>query len=155
MKKQVNYIAIAMLLLFSITIVYFFINKIVSANDMSQGRATANNKMKSAMTDTVTQSVYLGKILFNNKCAACHTIFRTDSYGFEGFADREPWNDREQLYAWIRNPEAFTKKNKYAQDLKAKYGSMMTAFPDLKNEEIDAIVDYVNFGNREKIHLFR
>jgi hypothetical protein len=36
------------------------------------------------------------------------------------------------------------KKNEYIRELKNIYGSMMTAFPNLTNDEIDAICDYVN-----------
>ncbi|HKO80689.1 MAG TPA: c-type cytochrome [Chitinophagaceae bacterium] len=34
-------------------------------------------------------------------------------------------------------------KDSYARSLKEKFGSMMTAFPDLSNEEIDAIAAYI------------
>lgn len=35
------------------------------------------------------------------------------------------------------------KKDSYARSLKEKFGTMMTAFPDIQNEEIDAIVEYI------------
>ena len=37
-------------------------------------------------------------------------------------------------------------KNSYAMDLKEVYGGrMMQAFPDISNEEIDAICEYLSF----------
>ena len=35
------------------------------------------------------------------------------------------------------------KKNEYARALKEKYGSVMSAFPDISNDEINAIVEYI------------
>jgi hypothetical protein len=53
------------------------------------------------------------------------------------------WSDRQQLYKWIRNPEEFMKTNAYTRELKKTYGSMMMSFPDITDDEIDAIVEYV------------
>ena len=47
------------------------------------------------------------------------------------------------MYEWIRNPSAFMEKNEYAKDLKKRFNAMMTGFPDLTNEEIDSICDYI------------
>ena len=35
-------------------------------------------------------------------------------------------------------------KDPYTQGLKAKFGSMMTGFPDVTLTEVDAIVTYIN-----------
>lgn len=37
------------------------------------------------------------------------------------------------------------KSDPYTRGLKEMYGSMMTAFPDITNEEIDNIVAYLNY----------
>ena len=85
-----------------------------------------------------------GKSLFVSNCASCHTLFK-ESVGpsLSGFKKRGPWADRKNIYAWINNPAAFMRTNEYTQALKEKYGSMMTAFPDLTREEIDIICEYV------------
>jgi cytochrome c1 len=57
----------------------------------------------------------------------------------------ERWADRKRLYEWIRNPEAFMKKDTYTNELRKQYGSMMQAFPTLTDDEIDAIVNYINW----------
>jgi hypothetical protein len=61
-----------------------------------------------------------------------------------GFEGRGPWADRKELYSWVRNPTAYLEKDPYTQGLKATYKSVMTAFPALKDAEIDAIAEYVN-----------
>ncbi len=50
----------------------------------------------------------------------------------------------KNVYEWIRNPSAFIVKNEYARNLKKNYGLMMTGFPELTNEEIDAICNYID-----------
>jgi len=79
-----------------------------------------------------------------SKCAACHAIFK-DMTGpsIIGFLERGPWTDRQNVYEWIRNPTAFMEKNEYAKDLKKRFNAMMTGFPDLTNEEIDSICDFI------------
>ena len=65
--------------------------------------------------------------------------------GLLGFEERGPWKERKNIYEWIMNPSAFMAKNDYARKLKESFGGiMMTGFPDLTNEEIDSICDYLN-----------
>ncbi len=93
-----------------------------------------------------TASAQDGKAIFNSKCAACHSVFK-ESTGpaLGGLEERGPWSDRKKLYAWIHNPAAFMANDAYTQGLKASHnGIMMTGFPDLKEAEIDAIVNYIN-----------
>ena len=63
--------------------------------------------------------------------------------GIMGFLDRGPWIDRNNVYEWIRNPFAFMEKNEYTRELKKNFDSMMTGFPELTNEEIDSICDFI------------
>lgn len=93
-----------------------------------------------------------GKRLFLGKCAACHHVFKEGTGpALSGFEERGSWSDREKLYEWIRNPLAFMKKDPYTKNLKVKYGSVMTAFPDLTNAEVDAIVEYINQSGKSRI----
>lgn len=55
----------------------------------------------------------------------------------------DQWADRKRLYAWIRDPEEFMKTDLYTKQLKKQYGSLMTAFPNLTDEEIDSIIEYI------------
>ena len=60
-----------------------------------------------------------------------------------GFTQRGPWTNRENIYAWIKNPSAFMAGNAYVQGLKTKYQSLMSAFPDITPEQINAIIAYL------------
>ncbi len=85
-----------------------------------------------------------GKTLFQQNCQSCHALDkRLTGPALRGFTARGPWGDKQNIYDWIHNPAAFMAKDKYAQGLKAEYGVIMQAFPDLTNQQIDAIVDYV------------
>ena len=61
-----------------------------------------------------------------------------------GLEDRHKWADHKELLAWVNNPGGYMAKDPYTQGLKAKYGSMMTGFPDVTLKEVDAIVTYIN-----------
>lgn len=87
-----------------------------------------------------------GASIFQMNCAACHAVNK-DLTGprLAGLESRGPWGDRKELYEWIRNPAKYMQNDPYTQELKNQYGGVvMTGFPQLSDEEIDAIVDYVN-----------
>src|SRR6476469_7933572 len=86
-----------------------------------------------------------GEQLFKQNCASCHAIDKdVTGPALGGVLNRGPWaEDKKNLYAWVHNPPGFMAKDKYTQGLKAKYQVMMTGFPQLKENEIDAIIDYV------------
>lgn len=86
-----------------------------------------------------------GKAIFMSKCASCHNPFK-DGTGpaLGGLEDRHTWADHKELLKWVNNPGGYMAKDPYTQGLKAKFGSMMTGFPDLKLEDVTAIVNYVN-----------
>lgn len=92
----------------------------------------------------LSNSAAKGKTLFMSKCASCHNLIK-DMTGpaLTGFLQRGPWSDRKNLYAWIRDPAGFMKKNEYTRELQAKYKITMTAFPGITDEEVNAICDYI------------
>ena len=79
------------------------------------------------------------------KCASCHNLFK-DGTGpaLAGLEERHKWADHNELLKWINNPAAYMATDPYTQGLKAKYGSMMTGFPDLTLKDVDNIVAYIN-----------
>jgi cytochrome c553 len=87
-----------------------------------------------------------GGAIFQNNCASCHSVTKNlTGPALAGLESRGPWSDRKKLYAWVHNPAGFMANDPYTQGLKAQYGGVvMTAFPDLTEKEIDAIVDFVN-----------
>ncbi len=91
-----------------------------------------------------------GKALFQSNCAACHNPLK-DATGpaLQGVDARVP--SAEWLHNWVHNSgKVIASGDKYANDLFNKWGkTQMTAFPQLSNEEIDAIVTYVNSVKKE------
>jgi cytochrome c551/c552 len=88
-----------------------------------------------------------GKALFNQKCASCHAIDKNlVGPALKGVEDR--WDDKAMLYDWVRNSASVIKKGyPRAVAVYNEYNKVqMTAFPELKNEDIDAILAYINTG---------
>jgi mono/diheme cytochrome c family protein len=85
-----------------------------------------------------------GKALFNANCASCH---RKDqqSTGPALMGVEARWPDKKLLYSWIRNSDSVLKSgNEYANSLFNEYNKVrMQQFPSLTNEEIDAILSYI------------
>lgn len=83
-----------------------------------------------------------GEALFKANCASCHKPDK-DFTGpaLKGARDREP--SKTWVYDWVRNATSMLQTDAYAKGMYAKYKAQMTAFPQLKNEDIDAILDYV------------
>ena len=85
-----------------------------------------------------------GKALFNANCAACHNLDRKmTGPALRGVSAKY---DKEWLYKWIKNSSALIKSG----DAKAiaiyeEYNkSVMTAFPQLSNTDIDNIIAYTD-----------
>lgn len=60
-----------------------------------------------------------------------------------GIIERGPWKDSKKLYKYIREPESL-KRNKYIDSLRKTYGTNHIAFPNLTDDEIQAILRYIN-----------
>ncbi len=89
-----------------------------------------------------------GMTLFKNKCGSCHAKnMKAKMTGPALAGVEERWEgDREKLYQWIRNSSAFLATgDEYANSLYLEYNkSVMTAFPELTDGQIDNILDYIN-----------
>lgn len=86
-----------------------------------------------------------GKALFQANCASCHNPIK-DATGpaLKGVDKRVP--SKEWLHDWVHNSaKVIASGDKYANELYNKWNkTAMTAFPNLTEQEIDAIVTYVN-----------
>jgi mono/diheme cytochrome c family protein len=98
-----------------------------------------------SIVNVSAQDVAAGKALFMGKCASCHNPLK-DATGpkLGGVLDKERYGgDVKKTYNWIRNSSTLINSDPYYQGLKKQWGSVMTAFPDLKDEEINSIFTYV------------
>ncbi|MET0635455.1 MAG: c-type cytochrome [Chitinophagaceae bacterium] len=86
-----------------------------------------------------------GKALFMANCASCHNPFK-DGTGpaLKGLEERHDWANHEDLLKWINNPAGYMATDPYTQGLRAKFGSLMTAFPKFTLQDVDAVVKYIN-----------
>jgi mono/diheme cytochrome c family protein len=141
--NQIKYILSACLIMLMIFMGIFLFKTFPESGIVQSNQATETNS-----PTTATPISSKGEQLFKQNCASCHAINK-DITGpaLGGVLNRGPWaEDKKHIYAWVRNPAEFMKKDLYTQGLKAKYAVMMTSFPQLKNEEIDAILNYIEDG---------
>jgi len=86
-----------------------------------------------------------GKTLFMGKCASCHNVTKKGTGpALGGLEERHKWADHNEILKWAHNPTGYMATDPYTQGLKAEYGSLMQAFPDLTLKEVDDIVAYIN-----------
>ncbi|NJB70967.1 cytochrome c551/c552 [Saonia flava] len=89
-----------------------------------------------------------GKQLFNQNCAACHSLDRKMTgpalRNVETRLSEDEGLDREWLNAWIKNsPGVIKSGDAYANKVYNEYNqAAMTPFPTLSNEDIDHILAY-------------
>lgn len=85
-----------------------------------------------------------GEALFKANCASCHKP--DEKYvgpALKGVREITPTKD--WVYKWVRNATAMAMTDPYAIKLKEEAGGViMTSFPDMTNEEIDAILDWAD-----------
>ena len=139
--KEFKYIIHAFLLLLASIVVFICLKTLFTSqiNDPASGLVRIDYK-------SVPDPPSKGELLFKAKCASCHIIGKNfTGPSLCGFEERGPWGERENVYQWIKNPVEFMKKNEYAKDLRETYnGVLMQAFPNLTNEDIDEIINYIN-----------
>ncbi len=85
-----------------------------------------------------------GEALFKANCANCHKP-DVDYTGpaLKGWSTRVP--NQEWIYKWVANPAQMIASDAYAKALFEKWKpTVMTAFSNLKKEEVDAILKYVD-----------
>ncbi len=87
-----------------------------------------------------------GKALFNAKCASCHAIDKQlVGPALRGVEDR--WGgDKAMIHNWVHNSAAVIKSGyPRAVEVYSQFNKVqMTAFPELADKDIDAILAYVS-----------
>jgi len=92
------------------------------------------------------KSVYAadGEALFKANCASCHKPL--ESYvgpALKGAREREP--SKDWVYKWVANTTTMVSTDPYAKKLLSEHsGVVMTPFPDLSKEDIDAILEWAD-----------
>jgi mono/diheme cytochrome c family protein len=84
-----------------------------------------------------------GKQLFKTKCASCHSIGSNQVIGpgLQGVNDKY---EQEWLLKWVKNNVDFQKEDELARQVFEDNGKKpMNTFPELKDEDILAILDYI------------
>lgn len=85
-----------------------------------------------------------GEALFKANCASCHKpLEKYVGPALKGAREREPY--KGWVYKWIANTTTMVNTDPYAKKLKDEMGGVvMTPFPDLPKEDIDAILDWAD-----------
>lgn len=85
-----------------------------------------------------------GEALFKANCASCHKpLEKYVGPALKGAREREPY--KGWVYKWIANTTSMVNTDPYAKKLKDEAGGIvMTAFPDLSHDDIDAILDWAD-----------
>lgn len=88
-----------------------------------------------------------GEGLFKAKCATCHMTHK-NSTGPKLFGVRDKWASggakEGSIYQWVNNWQTAAANDPYAAEVSKWSPTAMSAFPDLKKEDIDAILDWVD-----------
>ncbi len=88
-----------------------------------------------------------GEGLFKAKCATCHMPHK-NSTGPKLAGVRDKWASggakEGSIYQWVNNWQTAAANDPYAAEVSKWSPTAMAAFPDLKKEDIDAILDWVD-----------
>ena len=100
-------------------------------------------------TDANGPSVQLGKTLFTANCASCHNRNMKDDLTGPALGEAtKNWAayPKEDLYQWIRNSQVMIDaKHPRALELWKKWAPViMTSFPNLSDEDIEAMLAYMD-----------
>lgn len=88
-----------------------------------------------------------GEGLFKAKCNTCHQVFK-DGTGPKLFEVRKKWADggaeEGSILQWVKNWETAAASDSYAKEVEAWSPAAMSNFPDLTDEQINSIFDWVD-----------
>lgn len=137
MKKVGNHNSISRILLFSLALMLTF-----SVSSFAQEPAAP--AAEAAAPAAGAGDVAAGKALFNANCAACHKLdAKMTGPALRGVSER---HDKKWLHAWIKDSQAMIKAGDAAavKVFNENNKSVMTAFPQLSDADIDNILAYTS-----------
>ena len=118
----------------------------------SNSKNDTENKFYCGNVDTnqVTSDIAIqGQALFSENCAQCHS-FNSETIVGPGLMAIEKRKSIKWIRKWIKNPQQVIESgDKYAIKLYEKFNkTQMTAFPDLTDQDIEAILKYIEEVNQ-------
>ena len=137
MKKVGNHNSISRILLFSLALMLTF-----SAKSFSQDAPAA--PATEAAAPAASGDAAAGKALFNSNCAACHKLdAKMTGPALRGVADKY---SKDWLHKWIKDSQALIKSGDATavKVFEENNKSVMTAFPQLSDADIDNILAYTS-----------
>jgi mono/diheme cytochrome c family protein len=144
MKKVGNHNSISRIFIFSLALMLAF-----SFTSIAQTAAPV--VADAAAPASSGADAAKGKELFNSQCAACHKLdAKMTGPALRNIIGK---HDKEWLYKWIRNSQDLIKSgDPAAVKLWEEYKpSVMTAFPQLSNADIDNIIAYTSEPKAEPV----
>lgn len=141
-------IVIAISALFFLTVYTFF--KKQKLDNIQEPQFYCGTCMDEINNPSLIKNVF-GETLFKNNCAQCHNADASMLVG-PGLAGIKERRDEEWLIKWIQNPQKVIQSgDKYAINLFEKFNKTeMTAFTNFKEEEILAILEYIDEYNKSQ-----
>lgn len=150
MKKVGNHNSFSRILLFCLALslsfsLYSFAQQAPAPADAAAAAPAAAPAAEApAAAVTGAGDAAKGKELFNTLCAACHKLdAKSTGPALRGVADR---HDRAWIYKWVRNSSEMIKSGDAAavKLFNENNKSVMTAFPQLSDADIDNIMAYTS-----------
>jgi len=119
---------------------------IINAGGVPEGGAAEHEHHNIPATGAPTDPTAVkGKLSFENKCLACHTIAGGDKVGPDLFGVTKR-RDGGWLAKWLKNPEAMLKTDATAKQMLAKYKLPMPN-QNLSDEEIREFAAYFKWAD--------
>ncbi len=150
MKKVGNHNSISRIFIFSAAFLLTFSLNSIAQNAAPAAVPAADVAAAPAAAASGADPVK-GKELFNANCAACHKLdAKMTGPALRGVAQKY---DKAWLYKWIHNSTALIKSgDAQAVKISTEYkGSVMTAFPQLSEGDIDNIIAYTSEPKAEPV----
>lgn len=147
--KKVNYRNLPTQL--SLLLLAFLLTFSTSIYAQEEASATPEDATATEGTETGGADVEAGEALFKANCAACHKLDRkATGPALRGVASKY---SRDWLYKWISNSQELIQSgDSQAVALFDEWnGSVMTAFPQLSNTDIDNILAYTSQPKPEPV----
>ncbi len=124
-----------------------FAQKDVKDTDLNAFCGTKSIEDTINLSDSLGVLYVEGKQLFKRNCASCHNRNMIDNMtgpALRGVEKRWAAFPKNDLYNWIKNAQKLIdEKHPRALALWNEWKSPMTSFPNLTEEEIDALLVYV------------